>query len=468
MFYLPFNLPKYPPTIEIKILDYITREVDESDGEALIGFHLKELSLNRSIQLAYKIKESRGEKVKLVAGGTYATTESSNLLSIFDYVVVGSGEGILKILERRNVNSIVKNPPREFEYPMFTNCWVLNEHGDIESDRFRSLIHPQYKNHKALEIVLGSGCSHSCSYCEVASQRRIFGKNYRIKFAEPEPAVDLIKHEIELNPEIQYIYFFDEDFLLKPTNWIINFVSLYKRKINLPFFIFATPSSVSKFPHKLITLSKGTLDMINMGIQSGSEATTNNLFNRKESKNQIITCVNFLVRLYLKGKTTSPPMLDFIILNPYETSDRISETIELIEKLSTPFKAAMHCMSFFKGTPLHKKAVDEGIIPLDYRVRNDLHDFMRRIKENEFRLDYSKEESLQWLFLNTLLYGMYGLHQEIRGERRFGNLSEKRFNKLKKISKPVYRDIISLAGTFPNPMDRIEILKENLCEFISK
>ena len=78
---------KYPPLIEARIIQHILRKIDDADGKVLIGFQLKELSLEKSIKLANKIKKYRGNKVILVAGGTYATTEPSYLLSIFDRIL---------------------------------------------------------------------------------------------------------------------------------------------------------------------------------------------------------------------------------------------------------------------------------------------------------------------------------------------------------------------------------------------
>jgi anaerobic magnesium-protoporphyrin IX monomethyl ester cyclase len=461
LIYLPSNLPKYPPSIETKIMRHTIREIDDAKGKVLIGFQLRELSLEKSIQLAHKIKQYRGNKVILVAGGTHATAEPSAFLHIFDYVVVGSGEGILKIFdavfEGKEVNPIVMSPPTVFEYPLFMDCWVLDEHGEITKRRLRPLIHPQYKIINALEMTLGVGCSYSCSYCEVATLRKLFGTWYKISFAEPEQSIELMKKEIDLDSSIQYIYFFDEDFLLKPTGWIERFASLYQENIGLPFFIFATPSTVKKFPNKIFMLSQAGLDMINMGIQSGSERITKSLYGRKESKKEIKNCVEFLANLYLERKTSSPPMLDFIILNPYEKVDDLLETIHLIMELPIPFNAIMHCMSFFKGTPLYDKARDDGKIPKAYRFKYDLHDFMSRLRNNEFQLDYSKEESLQWLFLNVLLYGMRGLHQEIDGKRYLGNLLEEQLNELINHRKRTYLDIISLADSFPDPMDEVNM-----------
>lgn len=461
MFYLHSNLPSYLPSIEAKIIPHIIREIDSADGKVLIGFHLKEMSLEKSIQLANSIKQYRRNKVILIAGGTYAMAEPLNLLSIFDYVVVGSGEGFLTIFNSvfkgKEINRIVISPPESFEYPLFTDCWIMDENGEMKQRRSRPLFHPQYKIVKALEIMLGVGCSFSCSYCEVASLRKIFGNNYKIRFAEPEKAIALIEKEIYLDSSIRYIYFFDEDFLLKPNDWIERFATLYWENIRLPFFIFTTTSSI-RSSHKICTLSHVGLDTVNIGIQTGSEAIAKNIFGRKEDKSEIKTCVKSLVNLYMERKITSPPMLDFIILNPYEKIDDLLETVQLIIELSTPFNAIMHSMSFFRGTPLHKKAVDEGIIPKEYRFKYDLHDFISRVNENEFKFDYSQKESLLWLFLNVLLYGMRGIHKVNQGTRYLGSLTEKKLKlHLSSKNRVTYEDIISLAYSFLDPMDEIDI-----------
>jgi radical SAM superfamily enzyme YgiQ (UPF0313 family) len=457
MFYLPSNLPEYPPSIEEKILHHIIGEIDTANDEVLIGFQLKELSLRRSIQLASRIKKYRGNKVKLVAGGTYAIAEPLTLLTTFDYVVIGSGEGILKVLEAvsqgKDIDPIIMSSSIDFEYPLFTDCWVLNEYGEITRRRIRPLIHPQYKISNALEIMAGVGCNYSCSYCEVATLREMFGNKYKISFAELEQIIMLLRKEIECAPGIKYIYFFDEDFLLKPQEWVEKFARLYSKNVGLPFFIFSTPKSTLKFPNKILTLCQAGLDTINMGIQSGSEKIAKSLFGRKESKDEMKACVYFLTKLYTEGKTTSPPMLDFIILNPYEKVDDLLDTIHLIMDLPVPFNAVMHCMSFFRGTPLYAKAKSEGVIPKNYRFKYDLHDFMSRVKENELQIDYTKKEAIQWLFLNVVLYGMRGIHK-VDVIRYYGNFTEKELKGLlSNYTKVSFDEVISLASSLPDPMD---------------
>jgi hypothetical protein len=459
MYCLPSTFAEYPDKIERIILEHLMNRIDEAEGTVLIGFHLKELSYDKTKQLANKIKQYRGGKVKLVAGGTYATAVPSFHIDLFDYVVVGSGKGIIKVVDaiygNKAINPIVMTVLDNFEYPSFADWWTLSDHGEISKSKLLPFSHPQYAKKTALEIMLSSGCSYSCSYCEVSMLRAMFGTNYKVSFAEVGKIIDLIKEQVSINPAINYVYLFDEDFLLKPVDHIVEFSTRYKSAINLPFFIFASPLSVLKFPDKILTLAKAGLDTINVGIQSGCEKISQNLFGRKESKEEVKDAAQYLVDLYRSGKIGSPPMVDFIILNPFEEVEYLTETIEFIKSLPTPFNAIMHCMSFFKGTPLYIRALSEGVIPGTYRFKYDLHDFMSRMKDNEFGLAYSKKRAVQWLFLNVLLYGMRGYHYLTDRERCLGNYSEDQLVNWLNIKDIEVDVVFDLAHQFSNPMENM-------------
>ena len=145
-------------------------------------------------------------------------------------------------------------------------------------------------------------------------------------------------------------------------------------------------------------------------------------------------------------------MVDFVILNPYETTADTVETFNLMRDMPLPFNAVMHCMSFFRGTPLYAKAAAEGVIPPGYRFQYDLHDSVSRIRNNEFGRDFTKSEERAWLRYNTLLAGMNGIHRIKDGGRLFGSVTEEDLLRYIDIDMPV-EDIVRLAETLPNPMN---------------
>lgn len=452
LFYLPSHLPGYPPAIERKIMLAIANVVRD-ESRFLVGFHLKELSFARAMQLAYAVKEQFNDRALLLAGGTYAMAMKKELSALFDHIVVGSAEGIVPILGMTSepLPRVIQKSPSRFIYPSFPNAYLLNADGEIVRGRRRPLLHPQYKHVQALEIMLEIGCSYACTFCEVATLRELFGSEYRILPSEPARSIEIIRREMQHSPEIDYLYFFDEDFLLKSQKWIDTFTDLYA-DIRLPFFIFATPRSVLRGGDKLRALARVGLDTVNVGVQTGSPRIARELFERKEDREEVLKVLSVLTALHREGLMTSPPMVDFVILNPYETTEDMTETIGLMRDMSLPFNAVMHCMSFFRGTPLYAKAAAEGIIPPEYRFQYDLHDSVSRIKRNEFRRDFTRPEERAWLRYNTLLSGMNGVHRTENGMRLFGNLTDADLLRYIDIDMSV-AEIVRLAETLPNPMN---------------
>lgn len=456
LFYLPSHLNVYPRVIEERIMQAL-REVAKGEKQILIGFHLKELSYSRSLQLAQAVRREFGSLAVLVASGTHATSLREELPSDFDHVVVGSGEGIVPILHAMESGKatprLIQKPPSRFIYPLFGDAYVLGENGHIVRARVRPLVHPQYKKRASLEIMLEVGCSYACSFCEVATLRNLFGRDYRILSSDPARSIQIIRDELEQTPEIEYLYFFDEDFLLKSELWIDKFARLYA-EIRLPFFLFATPRSVSHGEAKLRKLGEVGLDTVNVGVQTGSARIARDLFGRKEDREEIMRVMRTLNALYNAGLIASPPMADFIILNPYETSADMEETFELMRDMPLPFEAVVHCMSFFRGTPLYRKALAEGVITPDYRFQYDLHDFVGRIKANEFKRDFTVAEGCAWLRCNAILCGMNGLHRTGNGRRFFGAIAEDNMSQLLNIDMSV-EEIVQLAESLPDPMANV-------------
>jgi radical SAM superfamily enzyme YgiQ (UPF0313 family) len=456
--YLPSHLPRYPASIEHRIVEAIANEIEQDASRpTIIGFSLKELSLSRSTQLASSLKERFRDRVTIVAGGAYASLAAEAVINAFDHVVVGSGIGILPIINSiahsDRADRVISRPPQAFHYPLFKEALVLDVNGRIKHSLTRPLAHAQYKQAPAIEVVAGSGCSYACTFCEVSALKEMFGKQYKIAISSPQSIIELIANSVSAGGA-KYVYFFDEDFLLKSQSWIDEFAALYAARVGLPFFIFATPASVARSPRKLLALAAVGLDTVNMGVQSGSGRISIDLFGRYKDAGAVREAVHFLVELYQAGKITSPPMLDVIALNPYEGAPDVAQTLELLLALPTPFETAVHCMSLFEGTPLKSKAVREGRIPNTYRFQYDLHDFESRLWSNELKLDYTDIRSLQWLHLNVLLYSLNGVHTKREDERWAGALTEEKLRQeWARNGNIALSHILGLIHRIPNPME---------------
>ena len=451
LYFFPSNLELYPTEILERILTFLFNNIDKSE-QTFIGFHINELSSKRVIQIALRIKNKINGK--LIVGGTYASVKYSELSELFDYVVVGSGYGIINILKAEINNKSISNVifSRKFDYfdPLFADSHILNNYGTIGINRYLPLKHAQYNHNHALSFISGYGCRNTCSFCEVSYLRKMHRENYRIVYSDPISTIDILLKEKD--EKVDYIYFFDEDFLLKPTKWIEKFSNLYNKKINLPYFIFSTPQSIEKYINKLNILFDTQLDTVNMGIQSGNKNTLK-VFNRRESRKEVLFSTQFLVNAYLKHYLKSPPMFDFIILNPLESKKEIMDTIELMKVITKPYYAVMHCMSFFYGTPFYNYCIKKQIISNDYKFRYDLHDFLSRISSNELNVNYNIEENLTWLYLNAILFSMRGFHYVKNKSYKMGNINKEILDRLISNSDSVSKEeVMDLIYKIKNPM----------------
>jgi|TARA_B100000315_G_scaffold241654_1_gene262723 hypothetical protein len=56
------------------------------------------------------------------------------------------------------------------------------------------------------------------------------------------------------------------------------------------------------------------------------------------------------------------PQYDIIIDNPYEKEEDIIKTLMFLLKLPTPYQLSLYYLTFYPGTDLYKKAINDGII----------------------------------------------------------------------------------------------------------
>ena len=118
----------------------------------------------------------------------------------------------------------------------------------------------------------------------------------------------------------------------------------------------------------------------------------------------------------------------------------------------------MHVLSFFKGTPLRKRALEQdGYITEEYEFKFDLHDFVGHLRSRELDIDYDARGIRKWLLMNTILYGMNGLHNTgtENGGRRFGALTTSKLRALlaMRVRPPSFDEVLTIAESLPNPMD---------------
>ena len=153
----------------------------------------------------------RYPKAKHIAGGPHATTFQEESLEIFDSLVIGNGEEVIKraIVDLQNLKleKIYKQEGKIDinSYP-FPSRKYLPESSVARKGLVKLKKRDGFEDLLSTTVILSRGCPYSCAFCEMP---QIKGFNPGIKYRDPE----LVKKEIEYLKEdygIQAINLIDE------------------------------------------------------------------------------------------------------------------------------------------------------------------------------------------------------------------------------------------------------------------
>ena len=201
------------------------------------------------------------------------------------------------------------------------------------------------------------GCPFSCSYCCNDALRKIHKDFAKIRAKSPEKIVKEITDIKKKFPFIRYINFQDDTLFALSEEEIKALAQHYKKYVALPFLVPGVQPSVFTEKKFEYMVNAGML-RTRMGIQTGSQRILA-IYNRKQDSETVVR-VSHQLQKYAQKLTM--PNYDLILDNPWETQSDILETISLLAKLAPPFSLNLFSLSFFPGTSLCSKALEENII----------------------------------------------------------------------------------------------------------
>lgn len=239
------------------------------------------------------------------------------------------------------------------------------------------------------------GCAFHCTYCSNAKlQQLVSGKGRYVRKLSIEKLIEQVDGLRTRFPKARCFNFFDEDFCARSVAEIERFSSEYARRVGLPFECMVSPVQVSE--EKIKLLVQAGLWRINMGVESGSERTKREVYNRHMSNEAVMRAARIINKY-----PHVVPYYFFIIGNPYETREDLLSTARFLRDLPYPFYLRTYNLVFVPGTLLYEAAVKDGIIAGS--------------QDSGFELDFLgglNYKNHAWkktnLYLNGLLYLMAG------------------------------------------------------------
>ncbi len=129
-------------------------------------------------------------------------------------------------------------------------------------------------------LMAGRGCPFPCTYCFNAKYNAMYkGKGKMLN----RYSVDRLLAELEdmvRRHKTQFIKFYDDVFVFRTDDWLIEFADKYPRAIGLPFHCLIRSDLARRDPDMIHYLKKAGIKSISMSIESGNPFIREHIFKR--------------------------------------------------------------------------------------------------------------------------------------------------------------------------------------------
>ena len=251
---------------------------------------------------------------------------------------------------------------------------------------------PRQERERRLQYIGSRGCAFRCTYCCNRKINELYTGNgqYLRRMSPAKYVAQLATLYRQHFPNATDVFVLDEDFFMRTVPEIEEFAALYRDQVGLPFDCMASPPRITE--EKLRPLVGSGLWRISLGVESGSERTKKEVFERPISNELVLRASQAI-----KPHPSVAPCCFFIIGNPYEQQRDLLDTLDLMTRMAYPYYVNMYNLVFFPGSDLFDRAVRDGIIGGPHDSGYELH-FRAGLK---FRRHAWKRRNL---YLNGLLF----------------------------------------------------------------
>jgi radical SAM superfamily enzyme YgiQ (UPF0313 family) len=129
-------------------------------------------------------------------------------------------------------------------------------------------------------LMAGRGCPFPCTYCFNAKYNAMYkGKGKMLNRYSVERLLAEIEDMVRQYPT-QFIKFYDDVFVFRTDDWLIEFAEKYPRAVSLPFHCLVRSDLVRRDPEIVSYLKKAGIKSISMSIESGNPFIREHIFKR--------------------------------------------------------------------------------------------------------------------------------------------------------------------------------------------
>lgn len=316
----------------------------------LVGITSMTTDFPEGLRCARVVKQA-GD-IPIIYGGVHATILPHQVIENeeIDIVCVGEGEGpLVELCDNLQSGKDISHIP---------NLWVKTKDGIVrneirplvdldglppqdfsgfeEYDYYRPLAGELYR---MVNVQVARGCPFLCSYCvNHYYQKMSRGKGRYFRKKSIEKAIAELCYYKETH-RVDLVRFWDEDFTSLDVHWLGDFAAEYKRRVGLPFLVYARVETVTR--EKLRILKDMGCVTIGMGVESGSPWIRRYVLNRRTKDDKIVGSFGLVHEFGIRVSAYNMMGL------PFETRSDIFQTIELNRKCKT----ATSSVSFLEPYP---------------------------------------------------------------------------------------------------------------------
>ena len=355
-----------------KVLDECAERLQAVD---LIGVSLMTNTFNRACAITEYLRKA-GLGAPIVWGGVHATLAPEESIQVADVVCIGEGERqMVELVDTmqagndptrieglwfRRDGKVIENPARALQtdldavpFPDYEleNQWVaIGDTWELaRAENMRGAL-----NRYRLETT--RGCPYSCAFCNNTALRIVHeDKGAWVRTRSNENVIQELESVVSRFPSVEEVNIVDDLFFIRSPRQLEEFADLYCKRVGLPLEVDAHPNTVNR--EKLRTLSRLPISLVSMGIQSGSERTLFDLYDRRTPLKRIVAAMDAISEFKL------PAEYHYIVDNPYEPDEGRIETL-CFAATHHRGRAALRIfpLQFYPGTPLYVRAKQDGII----------------------------------------------------------------------------------------------------------
>ena len=428
-----------------KILDEMIEFSQDAD---LIGLSVMTNHFENAVEITRRIKQSL--RAPVLWGGIHPTVRPQECLDHSDIISVGEGEkSLVELTEKMEKGDDFRHVPGMYfkhqgrlianslqplvqdldtlPFPDldFRNQYIILTSGHIQQADAHSVEEHWFRDSsvKTYMIMPSRGCPFSCTYC----CNNVLNQMYRGQKVIRKRSVDNVIEELLIAksklPFLKRITLADDGFLFAYTeSEIEEFSRKYKERVRIPLRVTGiTPKTIRR--EKVFPLVDAGMEVIRMGIQTGSESTRN-IYARSESNDEIESAVRLIHEL---GDRVKHRTYDIIVDNPWETERDVIKTLIFLSRLPVPYELAMFSLTFYPGTELYRRAKRECILSDElkeiyrknfYSIRNTylnklfllLHNSARRGRKISPRMMFFlTNRGMRRIYVSHVLYRMLKL-----------------------------------------------------------